>query len=602
MSAFVWTQKIKKMKTNIGEYMKIVLTTLNAKFIHSSLALRCLKKYAADLGEHITILEYTINHQEEFILRDIYEQNPDVLCFSCYIWNITMIQRIIKNIKKLIPNLLIILGGPEVSYESESVLRENSSADIVIRGEGELTFYEVAKALIIGDFKPERIDGISYRQNGEICSNKNRAPALMDELPFAYDDLEGFEHKIIYYETQRGCPYNCQYCLSSVEKGVRFLSRERVERELQFFLDHGVKQVKFVDRTFNANKEHAKNIWRYLMDHDNGKTNFHMEITADIMDEESIAMLEKARPGLFQFEIGVQSTNEETIKAIQRNTKFEKLTGVVKKIKQGGNIHQHLDLIAGLPYENYESFRKSFNDVYALEPEQFQLGFLKLLKGSGLRRDAEKFGIVFRDEAVYEVLYTKDLPYEDVLRLKLVEEMVETYYNSGKTLYTLQYAVGLFPTPFDLYQELGLYWQAQGHHKIQHNKMELYTILYEFAKENPVIRFQAEVIRDFLKLDLFLGDFVRTLPVWLEEKPGEKERRWSFYHNQEKVARFVPALEGYTAKELSKKCYIGIFDFNIFELTQNPKANVKRTETAILFDYTAKDEILHHGAFYSILL
>lgn len=582
--------------------MKILLTALNAKFIHSSLALRCLKKYAADLEKHIAISEYTINHQEDFILRDIYEQKPDVLCFSCYIWNITMIQRIIKNIKKLMPKLLIILGGPEVSYEAEEVLRENLAADVIIRGEGELTFYEVAKGLVMGNFQPESIDGISYRKNGEICSNKNRVPASMDDLPFVYDDMADFEHKIIYYETQRGCPYNCQYCLSSIEKGVRFLSGERVERELQFFLDHGVKQVKFVDRTFNANKNHAKHIWRYLMEHDNGKTNFHMEITADIMDEESLALLKNARPGLFQFEIGVQSTNEKTIEAIKRNTSFEKLTGVVKQIKHGGNIHQHLDLIAGLPYEDYASFRKSFNDVYALEPEQFQLGFLKLLKGSGLRRDAEKYGIVYREEAVYEVLYTRDLPYEDVLRLKLVEEMVETYYNSGKALYTLQYGVGLFPSPFDLYQELGFYWKKQGHHKIQHNKLELYTIFYEFAKASPVLCPQAEVIRDFLKLDLFLGDYVRTLPAWLEEKPEEKERRWAFYHNQEKVARFVPALEGYTAKELSKKCYIGIFDFNIFELSQNPKARVKRTETAILFDYTAKDEIHHHGAFYSILL
>lgn len=581
--------------------MNILLTALNAKFIHSSLALLCLKKYAQSIEKYISISEYTINHSLDFILSDIYEKNPQVICFSCYIWNISMILELIKNCKKIMPHTLIILGGPEVSYESEKLMIEHESIDIIIRGEGEKTFFELAQCMIDNNLYLENIDGITYRKESEIFSNPNRKPIVLDELPFVYENLSGFEHKIIYYETQRGCPYQCQYCLSSVEKGVRFLSEKRVKQDLQFFLNNNVKQVKFVDRTFNCNKEHAMMIWKYIIEHDNGKTNFHMEITADIMDDEMLQLLKRARAGLFQFEIGVQSTNNETMKAIKRMVDFKKLSAVVKKIKEMRNIHQHLDLIAGLPFEGYTSFRTSFNDVYALEPEQFQLGFLKLLKGSGLRKDCEKYGIVYREKATYEVLFTKDLSFKQVLRLKLVEEMIEQYYNSAKTLYTLHYCVLKFPTPFDFYQALGDYWKEKEYHKVQHNKMELYTIFYEFSKTNYLLKKYSSIIKEILKLDMFLFEPVKILPDWLEEeKEIWKERKRNFYNNEDNRTLYFSDLEQYTPKQISRMSSIQIFDFDIYTLSQNPKSPIEYTQTAILFHYYNRNAQNNHAAFYKI--
>lgn len=580
--------------------MKILLVAMNAKFIHSSLAIRYLQKYCQDLKEEILIQEYTINQQEDFILSDIYNKKPDMVCFSCYLWNISMICSIVRNLKKIMPQIPIVFGGPEVSYESEAFMLENPEVDVIIRGEGEATFREMVQYFSKGIFPPKTIDGITYRLENSIYNNPNRMPLAMDSIPFVYDDMGDLQHRIIYYESQRGCPYNCQYCLSSIEKGVRFLSKERVEHDLQFFLDQKVKQVKFVDRTFNANPNHARNIWKYLMEHDNGFTNFHMEITADIMDAENIALLQKARPGLFQFEIGVQSTNEKTIAAIQRNTSFEGLTEVVKQIKAGKNIHQHLDLIAGLPFEDYTSFRKSFNDVYALEPEQFQLGFLKLLKGSGLRRDAEKYGIVYREEAVYEMLFTNDLPFDDVLKLKLVEEMVETYYNSGKAWFTLQYVVPKFPTPFDFYQKLGFYWEEKEHHKVQHSKMELYCILHEFFSKCKELEGEDNIWRSFLKFDMLLLDNVRSMPDWLGEDPSEKEKKWDFFNNKERISKLPIHLAEKTGKQLSRSCAIGIFPFHILNWIENDSHEMSWGETQVLFDYSMRDRLANHATYYDI--
>ena len=358
--------------------MKIVLTAVNAKFIHSSLALRSLKKYAGKYSDNVFLKEFTINQDTDFILDEIYKEKPDVVGFSCYIWNMGIIAEVVENLKKILPKTIIILGGPEVSYEAENVLLGNSSADMVIRGEGEVTFLELCTYFVDKEGSLSTIDGITYRdENGNILSTPKRKAVNLDDIPFVYDDITDLKNRIIYYETQRGCPYNCQYCLSSIESGVRFLSEDRVKSDLKFFLDNKVKQVKFVDRTFNCNKKHAMMIWKYIMDNDNGVTNFHMEITADIMDNEILDLLKPARKGLFQFEIGVQSTNPNTIDAIKRNTSFDGLTDIVKKIKDMGNIHEHLDLIVGLPYEDYNSFRNSFNEVYDLEPEQLQIGFLK---------------------------------------------------------------------------------------------------------------------------------------------------------------------------------------------------------------------------------
>ncbi len=575
--------------------MKLLLTALNAKYIHSALALHCLKAYAKELQEHIFIEEYTINHQQDFILQQIYEKAPDVVCFSCYIWNIRQITDIVENLKKILPNVLVILGGPEVSYDAVDTL-ENISADIVIRGEGEATFYELAKAMVCKNLVLENIAGITYRKYGKIYENPDRGPICLDDLPFVYDSMEGFEHRIVYYETQRGCPYSCQYCLSSIEKGVRFLSAKRVERDLQFFLDNNVPQVKFVDRTFNANPSHARHIWRYLIEHDNGVTNFHMEITADILDEASLDLLKKARKGLFQFEIGVQSTNVSTIKAIQRNISFEKLQSVVKKIKQYGNIHQHLDLIAGLPHEDYTSFANSFNDVYALEPEQLQLGFLKLLKGSGLRRDAKKYGIVYREQAAYEVLYTNVLSYDEICRLKQIEHMVEIYYNSQKALHSIAYAIKCFQTPFAFYEALAENWVLKNHHMLQHNKMELYTIFYDFVSQTSCTTKHQQILKDILKFDIFLNDNVKTLPQWLFETKEQKQKKWEYFHNRPLLAQKAPPLAEVSAKQLSKSCYIGFFDYDVYGWAKERKMTKKKT--VILFDYEKKDSVTGNYSYY----
>lgn len=584
--------------------MKILLTALNAKFIHSSLALRCLKAYSKEWIDHIQIAEYTINHEESFILSEIFKQKPDVVCFSCYIWNVGIINTIVKNLKKIMPKVLIVLGGPEVSYDSEAIMRDNEYIDIIIRGEGEATFNELSKSIIMGNNDFSFIDGITYKSNSVIYSNKGRQALNMDEVPFVYNDVIGLNHKIIYYETQRGCPYNCQYCLSSVEKGVRFLSKERVESDLQFFLDNNVRQVKFVDRTFNCNKQHAMNIWKYLIDNDNLKTNFHMEITADIMDDEILQLLKNARPGLFQFEIGVQSTNENTIEAIKRNTSFDVLKVIVNKIKSGGNIHQHLDLIAGLPHENYNSFGKSFDDVYALEPEQFQLGFLKLLKGSGLRQDAEKYGIVYREESPYEVLYTNKLSYGEMLKIKMIEEMVEIFYNSGKALNTLKYSVLFYDSSFKFYEALAQYWEIKEHHKVQHNKMELFTCLYEFLSSESVFDNYMEIIKGLLKLDIYIGDNIKSLPHWLNTCDNEefKSLKRKFYSNEANINEFLCELKGFSPQQIGRMCHIELFDFDIYSLTKNPDSDVNMIECAILFNYYSKNELSNNCLYYKINL
>lgn len=568
--------------------MKLLLTALNAKYIHTSLALYCLKAYSKEFQEHIFISEYTINHSNDFILQEIYKQKPDVVCFSCYLWNISQISDIVQNLKK-ISSAIVILGGPEVSYDAENILKQ-IPADIVIRGEGEQTFYELTKGMITNTLQLEKIDGITYRKQHDIISNPNRTPIALDDLPFVYEEIESFQHRILYYETQRGCPYQCQYCLSSIEKGVRFLSLERVKKDLQFFLDHNVPQVKFVDRTFNADKNHANAIWSYLIEHDNGVTNFHMEITADRLTEESLVLLQKARKGLFQFEIGVQSTNPHTIKAIKRNTNFEILKKIVKRIKSYQNIHQHLDLIAGLPYENYDSFRNSFNDVYDLEPEQFQLGFLKLLKGSGLREDASKYGIVYRQQAVYEVLFTKELCYDELCRLKQIENLVEIYYNSGKARNAISCSIPFFSSPFDFYEKFGDDWEKQNYHTVQHSKMDLYNIFYQFICQQ--IPLQKEKIKDCLKFDIFLNDNIKSLPDWLQESEEEKQNRRQYFNNTALIAQKAPHLSQKTPKQLSKQCYIVFFEYDVTSKDKQKK------QTVLLFDYAKKDAVTQKYCYY----
>ena len=502
--------------------MKILLAACNAKYIHSNLAVYDLQAYASEYTDHIILKEYTINQQKDDIMRDIYLEHPDVVCVSCYIWNISFVKELMADLAKILPDVDFWAGGPEVSYDAEKFLSENPEFTGVMVGEGEETFQELSGYYVKKNpEKLENITGICYRDGEKIIHNGWRQIMDLSSIPFIYKDLSEFKNRIIYYESSRGCPFSCSYCLSSVDKKLRFRDIEMVKKELQFFIDHKVPQVKFVDRTFNCKHDHAMAIWKYINDHDNGVTNFHFEISADLLREEELQEMSTMRPGLIQLEIGVQSTNPDTIKAIHRTMDFEKLKGIVDRIHSFGNIHQHLDLIAGLPYEDYDSFRNSFNDVYALKPQQLQLGFLKVLKGSHMMEMCREYGIVYKNREPYEVLSTKWLDYDHVLKLKNVENMVEVYYNSGQFQKTLEYAESFFPDAFSIYEGLGIFYMEKGYGDVSHTRMRRYEILLEYLETVPGIS-RAEVA-DRMILDLYLRENLKSRPGFAEDqKPYEK--------------------------------------------------------------------------------
>ena len=502
--------------------MKILLAACNAKYIHSNLAVYDLQAYASEYTDHIILKEYTINQQKDDIMRDIYLEHPDVVCVSCYIWNISFVKELIADLAKILPDADFWAGGPEVSYDAEKFLSENPEFTGVMVGEGEETFQELSGYYVKKNpEKLENITGICYRDGEKIIHNGWRQIMDLSSIPFIYKDLSEFKNRIIYYESSRGCPFSCSYCLSSVDKKLRFRDIEMVKKELQFFIDHKVPQVKFVDRTFNCKHDHAMAIWKYINDHDNGVTNFHFEISADLLREEELQEMSTMRPGLIQLEIGVQSTNPDTIKAIHRTMDFEKLKGIVDRIHSFGNIHQHLDLIAGLPYEDYDSFRNSFNDVYALKPQQLQLGFLKVLKGSHMMEMCREYGIVYKNREPYEVLSTKWLDYDHVLKLKNVENMVEVYYNSGQFQKTLEYAESFFPDAFSIYEGLGSFYMEKGYGDVSHTRMRRYEILLEYLETVPGIS-RAEVA-DRMILDLYLRENLKSRPGFAgDQKPYEK--------------------------------------------------------------------------------
>lgn len=557
---------------------KIVLASLSAKFIHSSLALRYLTKFNDNAKKHnLTTMEFTINQRLDFIADELFRAKPDVILFSCYIWNVDMLKSLCQLLKKIMPNCIIGFGGPEVSYEAETFLRENKAVDLIMRGEGELVFSQYLDYLDFGiPSSLYDIKSMTFRDEDRIVSTMQQEPLDLALLPFPYEeDFRDVENQIIYYESSRGCPYSCGYCLSSIEKGVRFVPLDKVYTALQKFLDHKVRQVKFIDRTFNCKKSHAMGIWHYLAEHDNGVTNFHFEITADLLDQETIAFLHTVREGLFQFEIGVQSTNPKTIEAINRNVNFDKLSGIVRQIKAGGNIHQHLDLIAGLPHEDYASFARSFNDVYALKPEQLQLGFLKVLKGSMIYNRQHDFSIVYQDTAPYEVLTTHMLPYEDTLKLKAVEEMVETYYNSGKFLNTLEYLVPLYDTPFAFFEQLSQYWIAEKCHYQYQSKIGLCNILWKFAQQNHAV--DLTKMQWLIKFDLALHEKPKKLPEWLVVS-NEKQYRnqiTAFYRDTALVEQYLPHYCGIDSKVIARQTHLEVFG--------------EVQPIAILFDYEHKD-------------
>ena len=515
--------------------MKILLAACNAKYIHSNLAVYDLQAYASEYADHIVLKEYTINQLKDDIMRDIYLEHPDVVCVSCYIWNLSFVKELMADLTKILPDVDFWAGGPEVSYDAEKFLTENQEFKGVMVGEGEETFKELAGYYI--EKNPQDLKdmtGICYKDGEKIIHNGWRQIMDLSSIPFIYKDLSDFKNRIIYYESSRGCPFSCSYCLSSIDKKLRFRDTETVKKELQFFIDNKVPQVKFVDRTFNCKHDHAMAIWKYINEHDNGVTNFHFEISADLLREEELQEMSTMRPGLIQLEIGVQSTNPDTIKAIHRTMDFEKLKGIVDRIHSFGNIHQHLDLIAGLPYEDYDSFRHSFNDVYALKPQQLQLGFLKVLKGSHMMEMCREYGIVYKTQEPYEVLSTKWLDYDHVLKLKTVENMVEVYYNSGQFQNTLEYLENFFQDAFSIYERLGSFYMEKGYGDVSHTRMRRYEILLEFLEDVPEI--SMDQVKDQMVYDLYLRENLKSRPGFARDQKPFERQIWDF-RKREKVAK-----------------------------------------------------------------
>ena len=494
---------------------KILLVAINAKYIHSNLAVYCLKEYSKEFENEIEIAEFTINQYTDFITQSIYKKKPKVIAFSCYIWNISYVNIVIRNLRKILKDVEIWVGGPEVSYRAENYLKELPQVNGVMVGEGEKTFNNLCKYWLKNESEPAKIDGIVYRNKiGKVVMNPKTELMDLSEVPFLYSDIEKFKNKIIYYESSRGCPFSCSYCLSSIDKKLRFRDMELVKKELQFFLDNKIPQIKFVDRTFNCKKSHSMEIWRYIYENDNGITNFHFEISADLLDDEAIELIGKMREGLIQLEIGVQTTNLQTIKEINRSTNLEKLKNVVYRINIFKNTHQHLDLIAGLPYEDLESFKKSFDDVYAMRPEQLQLGFLKVLSGALMETKAKEYELEICDEPPYEVLSTKWLSYDDILELKKVENVVEIYYNSRQFVNSILYLEKKFESPFEMFKELGNYYELHKLDEVKHSRVKLYENLLEFVNN----RFEGdEIFKELLKLDIYLRENIKSRPIFAED-------------------------------------------------------------------------------------
>ncbi len=515
--------------------MKFLLTAVNAKYIHTNPALYSLRAYAAKygqgLGEQVRLAEYTINQRPNEILSGIYKQNPDVIAFSCYIWNITEVLSLVRELHKILPHVPIWLGGPEVSYRAEEVLDSYPELTGIMVGEGEETFLELLRHYARAKTKEamKEIRGIVFRMEEAVIATGERELTDLSRLPFLYEDLSQFEHRIIYYESSRGCPFRCSYCLSSIDKTVRLRDLETVKKELQFFLDRNVPQVKFIDRTFNCNHDHAMEIWRYIKEHDNGITNFHFEIAADLLNEEELRLLNTLRPGAAQMEIGVQTTNPQTIREIRRRMDVDQLKRIVERLHQGKNIHIHLDLIAGLPYEDYQSFGHSFDEVYAMQPEQLQLGFLKVLSGSYMAEKCEDYGLLYTDRPPYEVLQTEWLSYADVCRLQQIEEMVELYYNSNQFTRTLPYLERFFESPFAMFERLGAFYERKGYFVSTPSRIYRYRVLLEFAAEETDAK--EALLKELLTMDVYLRENAKSRPDFAVDIAKFKQERNLFYRS-----------------------------------------------------------------------
>ncbi|MDF2801575.1 MAG: cobalamin B12-binding domain protein [Anaerocolumna sp.] len=591
--------------------MKILLVGINAKYIHSNLAIHYLKAYAQEYASNITLKEFTINQYTEDILLKIYKEKPDFIGFSCYIWNMSMVLELSRELKKLLPGIKIWLGGPEVSFDAKNQLTNHTFVDGIMYGEGEETFLQVLHFYMGQTNSLALVSGIAYRENvlekEEIILNPPRREIDLSLVPFPYEDMKEFENKIIYYETSRGCPYSCSYCLSSVDKRVRMRDVELVKKELKIFLNYKVPQVKFVDRTFNCNHKHTLAIWQFIIDNDNGITNFHFEISADILSDEEISLLNSMREGLVQLEVGVQSTNDATIQAITRHMDLSKLKRVVAKIQEGKNIHQHLDLIAGLPYEDINTFRNSFNEVYEMNPDQFQLGFLKVLKGSAMHRQSLKWGIVYRSAPPYEVLYTNWLTYEDVLKLKRVEEMVEVYYNSGQFEYSVKFLLHFFESPFDFYLSLGDFYEVNGLDERNHTRIKRYEILIDFLngcldKEeyDPEVKKEYKnALLSILVHDLYLREKLKSRPYFATPMEEYKEKYRKFYLNTDKVQKLI-ATKGnqITGDQIKSGLHLEHYDIDIKKTAESGK--VIYQSQFLMYDYIHRSNISSQASIYSI--
>ena len=582
--------------------MNILLTAINAKYIHSNLAVYSLRAYAAGkcekYKEEIGIAEYTINQPLDQILMDLYKRKPEVLCFSCYLWNIEYVEQLVAELGKIMPQTDIWLGGPEVSYHASHMLEQFPQVYGIMRGEGEETFLELAEFYYNNSGKSleqcekvQRLKGIvwiTFRDGEEIIETADRSVMDLSKVPFVYEDLDVFKNKIIYYESSRGCPFSCSYCLSSIDKCLRFRDLELVKKELQFFIDHEIPQVKFVDRTFNCKHSHSMEIWSYIKEHDKGKTNFHFEVAADLLNEEELNLISTMRPGLIQLEIGVQSTNEQTIKEIHRTMKFSQVTEVVNRVHAAKNIHQHLDLIAGLPFEDYNSFHKSFCDVYALRPEQLQLGFLKVLKGSYMEEKTKDYELLYQNRPPYEVLSTKWLPYSDVIRLKGLEEMVEVYYNSRQFEHTMELLEQVFGDAFVMFEEMSNYYEEHGYYGVNHNRVARYEILYAFIKEVALVQYETllteEQFRQTLVMDLYLRENMKNRPAFAGDSLVSKEVERTFYDTEAEEHQYLKGYEKYDKRQLRKMTHLENIDGHL-----------------ILFDYQNRNPLTNQATTYEVI-
>lgn len=563
--------------------MKTVIIALNSKYIHSSLAPWYLKANCTpDCGE-VKVMEFSINEMIDSILSEIYEENCDIAAFSCYIWNIREVLKIADNLKKVLPKVKIILGGPEVSFCAYEIMQKNSCIDYILSGEGEEAFAKLLRHFSNPSITLNSIKSLTYREGENIVGGQEYA--LVEDLntiksPYSEAMLESIGNKIVYYESSRGCPFNCSYCLSSTFKGVRYLDLERVKSDILRFMEKGIKMVKFIDRTFNCNVERAKQIFSFIIEKA-GATCFHFEAAADLFDEEMIAILSKAPTGLIQFEIGVQTTNAKTLEAINRKTNLKQVFDNVQKLNSLKNIHLHLDLIVGLPYEHYQSFQKSFNDVYALKPHHLQVGFLKLLNGSIIRKEADKYDYKFRDYPPYEVLSSDCLSYGEISKLKNIEDMVERYLNSGRFVKTLDYLIKAFASPFDFYEKLSDYFKEQGYFKRSLSSRDLYTVILNFVQDCK-LDIDVRIVNELLKFDFLVSNNTNNLPsgVVRNMESAFKEKCFEFLKKEEYVSEYIPNFIGKTAKQIYNKVHFELF---LFDVT---KDSIAQDNIVVLFDYT----------------